>query len=75
MNIPVADWNTKTQGEVQSALQSDPSIDYVYLLYDAMVAGAVPAVETLGKGGQVKVASYNGSPYALEYIRRVTSWP
>lgn len=69
INIPVADWNTKTQSEVQSALQKDPSIDYVYLLYDAMVAGAVPAVETLGKGGQVKIASYNGSPFALDYIR------
>lgn len=69
INIPVADWNTKTQGEVQSALQSDPTIDYVYLLYDAMVAGAVPAVETLGRGGQVKITSYNGSPFALDFIR------
>jgi ribose transport system substrate-binding protein len=56
-NIPVSDWNTKAQGEVQSAL------------YDAMVAGAVPAVQTLGKTGQVKVVSYNGSPYALKYIQ------
>jgi ribose transport system substrate-binding protein len=70
INIPVADWNTKTQGEVQSALQSDPSITYVYLLYDAMVAGGVPAVETLGKGGKVKITSYNGSPYALDYIAK-----
>ncbi len=69
INIPVADWNTKTQGEVQSALQADPSITYVYLLYDAMVAGAVPAVETLGKAGQVKITSYNGSPFALDFIR------
>lgn len=69
INIPVADWNTKTQGEVQSALQSDPSITYVYLLYDAMVAGGVPAVETLGKAGSVKITSYNGSPFALDFIR------
>jgi ribose transport system substrate-binding protein len=34
-----------------------------------MVAGAVPAVQTLGKTGQVKVVSYNGSPYALKYIQ------
>jgi ribose transport system substrate-binding protein len=68
-NIPVSDWNTKAQGEVQSALTADPSINYVYPLYDAMVAGAVPAVQTLGKTGQVKVVSYNGSPYALKYIQ------
>jgi ribose transport system substrate-binding protein len=68
-NIPVSDWNTKAQSEVQSALTADPSINYVYPLYDAMVAGAVPAVQTLGKTGQVKVVSYNGSPYALKYIQ------
>lgn len=69
INIPIADWNTKTQGEVQSALTADPSIDYVYPLYDAMVAGAVPAVETIGRADSVKVLSYNGSPYVLEFIQ------
>lgn len=68
INIPVADWNTKTQSEVQAALQANPDIDYVYVLYDAMVAGAVPAVETLGRT-DVKVGSYNGSPFALDFIR------
>jgi ribose transport system substrate-binding protein len=69
LNIPIADWNTKTQGEVQSALTADPDITYVYPLYDAMVAGAVPAVETVGRAETVKVASYNGSPYVLEFIQ------
>ena len=68
-NIPVADWNTKVQGEVTAALNKDPALNYVYPLYDAMVAGAVPAVQTLGKTGSVKVVSYNGSPYALKYIQ------
>lgn len=67
INIPVADWNTKTQSEVQAALQANPDINYVYVLYDAMVAGAVPAVETLGRT-DVKVGSYNGSPFALDFI-------
>lgn len=69
-NIPVADWNTKTQGVVQSALQANPKVNYVYVLYDAMVAGAIPAVQTLAKTGQVKIASYNGSPFALDAIRQ-----
>jgi ribose transport system substrate-binding protein len=67
INIPVADWNTKTQSEIQAALQSNPEINYVYVLYDAMVAGAVPAVETLGRT-DVKIGSYNGSPFALDFI-------
>jgi ribose transport system substrate-binding protein len=69
INIPVADWNTKVQGQVQAALTKDPSITYVYPLYDAMVSGAVPAVQTVGKKGKVKVVSYNGSPYVLKYIQ------
>lgn len=67
INIPVADWNTKTQTEIQAALQANPEIDYIYVLYDAMVAGAVPAVETLGRT-DVKIGSYNGSPFALDFI-------
>ncbi|MCW2542208.1 MAG: ABC-type sugar transport system periplasmic component-like protein [Frankiales bacterium] len=67
-NIPVADWNTKTQGVVQSALQANPKVNYVYVLYDAMVAGAVPAITTLGK--KIKIVSYNGSPFALDDIRQ-----
>ena len=69
INIPVADWNTKVQGQVQAALTKDPSLTYVYPLYDAMVSGAVPAVQTVGKKGRVKVVSYNGSPYVLKYIQ------
>lgn len=69
INNPIADWNNKTQGVVQSALTADPSINYVYPLYDAMVAGAVPAVQTLGKADSVKVLSYNGSPYVLQFIQ------
>lgn len=69
-NIPVSEWNTKTQGEVQAALNKDPNINYVYPLYDAMVAGAVPAVQTLGRANSVKVVSYNGSPYVLRYIQQ-----
>lgn len=69
INNPVADWNNKTQGVVQSALTADPSINYVYPLYDAMVAGAVAAVQTIGKADSVKVLSYNGSPYVLQFIQ------
>jgi ribose transport system substrate-binding protein len=69
INIPVSDWNTKVQGEVQAAVNKDPSINYVYPLYDAMVAGAVPAIRTAGKAGKVKVVSFNGSPYVLKFIQ------
>lgn len=69
INIPVAQWNTGVQSQVESALNADPSINYVDALYDAMCTGAVPAVQAVGKTGSVKVLSFNGSPFALDDIR------
>ncbi|MBV9095112.1 MAG: sugar ABC transporter substrate-binding protein [Streptosporangiaceae bacterium] len=69
INIPVAQWNTGVESQVESALNGDPSINYVDALYDAMATGAVPAVQTVGKTGSVKVVSFNGSPFALNDIR------
>lgn len=67
-DIPVADWNTQVQGEVQAALTKDPTINYVYPLYDAMVGGAVTGIQTVGRAKQTQVVSFNGSPYALKFI-------
>jgi ribose transport system substrate-binding protein len=69
INVPVAQWNTGVQSQVESALNADPSINYVDALYDAMCTGAVPAVQAVGKTGSVKVLSFNGSPFALDDIR------
>ena len=69
IEVPVAQWNTGVQSEVQSALLADPSINYVDTLADAMCTGAVPAVQAVGKTGSVKVVSFNGSPFALDDIR------
>jgi ribose transport system substrate-binding protein len=69
VNVPVAQWNNAVQSQVQSALNADPSINYVDALYDAMATGAVPAVQAVGKTGSVKVVSFNGSPFALDDIR------
>ncbi len=68
-NIPVAQWNSGVQSQVESALNANPSITYVDALYDAMCTGAVPAVQAVGRTGRVKVVSFNGSPFALNDIR------
>jgi ribose transport system substrate-binding protein len=68
VNVPVAQWNTGVQSQVESSLNGDPTINYVNALYDAMVTGAAPAVQAVGKTGKVKVVSFNGSPFALDDI-------
>jgi ribose transport system substrate-binding protein len=69
IDVPVAQWNTGLQGQVQSALLAGPSINYVDAEGDAMCTGVVPAVQDVGKTGSVKVVSFNGSPFALNDIR------
>jgi ribose transport system substrate-binding protein len=69
IDVPVADWATKTQGEVQSALVKDSSINYVLPLYDGMVQFALAAVTASGAGNDVKIVSFNGTPSVLKMIQ------
>jgi ribose transport system substrate-binding protein len=69
IDVPIAQWNTGLQSQVQSALLADSSINYVDAEGDGMCTGAVPAVQAIGKTGSVKVVSFNGSPFALNDIR------
>ena len=69
VDVPVVDWTTKTQGEVQSALVRNPNIDYVVPLYDAMVPFASAAVVASGATDSVKIVSFNGTPSVLKMIQ------
>lgn len=67
-NVPVADWASKMQGAVQSALVGDAEINSVLPLYDAMSIGAQAGITAANKAGQVGIASYNGTPAVLKLI-------
>lgn len=67
-NIPLPSWTSQIQPTVQSAIQSDPSLNYVMPLYDAMVQFAKPAVTLAGASDRVKIASFNGTPAILGMV-------
>jgi ribose transport system substrate-binding protein len=67
-DVPVSQWTSKTQSEVQSGLINDPNVNYVLPLYDAMTQFAVPGVVAAGRVGKAKVVSFNGTPFALKMI-------
>lgn len=69
INVPVPDWGTKIAPETQSAIASDPSIKWVLPIYDSMSLGVVSGIRQAGKTGQVRVASYNGTPDLLKLIQ------
>jgi ribose transport system substrate-binding protein len=67
VDVPVAQWTTGTQSTVQSALVSDPTINYVLPLYDVMAAQAAAAVTSSGRSA--KVVTFNGTPSVLTLIQ------
>jgi ribose transport system substrate-binding protein len=69
VNVPVPDWSTKIQPNVQSAINGDPKLNYVILIYDSMSQFVVPAVISTHAVGRVKVATFNGTPFVLGYIQ------
>lgn len=70
INVGVTEWGTKIQPAVQSAVQANPEINVVIPIYDSMAAFVVPALRLTGKTGQVKVATFNGTPFVLDFIQQ-----
>jgi ribose transport system substrate-binding protein len=70
VNVPVPEWSTKIQPTVQSSLLADPSVNYILPIYDSMSQFAVPAVSITGKGGSVKIATFNGTPFVLGLVQQ-----
>ena len=69
VNVPVQEWATKIQPSVQSALVADPSINFILPIYDSMSQFIVPALRITNRLGDVKIASYNGTPFVLDMVR------
>ena len=71
-SVNTVDWATKVQGEVQSALQQNPGVNYILPIYDAMTSFVAAALRTTGKASAIQQASFNGSTFALTFIKQGT---
>ena len=69
VDVPIPDMPTKTQTNVQSALLADGTVNYVIPLYDVLSQWAVPAVTITGRQDKVKVATFNGTPFAIGMVQ------
>ncbi|HEX5562036.1 MAG TPA: D-ribose ABC transporter substrate-binding protein [Nocardioidaceae bacterium] len=67
----VANWD-RTQGhdKMQSLLQAHPKISGVIAGNDEMALGAIAALKEAGKLKQVKVGGFDGSPDAVDAIKK-----
>lgn len=70
VNVPAADWGTKMQGEVQTALLREPDMNYIITIFDSATQFVVPGVDAAGKTGQVGIATFNNTPFVLENVQK-----
>ena len=70
INVGITEWATKIQPSVQSAVQANPDVNVVIPIYDSMSGFVVPAIRLTGKTGKVKVATFNGTPFVLDFIQQ-----
>ncbi len=69
INVGITEWATKIGPSVQAALLSNPGINFILPIYDTMTQFVVPAVHITGKDRSVRIASFNGTPFVLDYVR------
>ncbi|MBO6720023.1 MAG: sugar ABC transporter substrate-binding protein [Rhizobiaceae bacterium] len=69
VNVPITDWATKIQPTVAGALQANADLNYVIPIYDSMSTFVTPAIAIAGRNDDVKVATFNGTPFVLDLIR------
>jgi ribose transport system substrate-binding protein len=69
VNVPLSQWATKIGTTTQTEVSSNPALNYVFPLYDAMSQFVVPAIQLGGGIERVKVATFNGTPAMLRMIQ------
>jgi ribose transport system substrate-binding protein len=67
-STPVADWQTRLPGLAQSEIRKNPDANYFLPLYDGM--GLFVASGVRQAGADVKVATFNAAPAALELVAK-----
>ena len=68
-----ANWDQQEAfSKMETILQSNPDIDGVIAGNDTMALGAVAAIDAAGKTGDIIVAGFDGSPDAVEAIKKGT---
>ncbi len=69
VDAPIAQWVTGLPGLTSSALKRRPDANYLFPLFDGMVAAMKPSVAAAGAEERVKIVSYNGDLPNLKAIQ------
>jgi ribose transport system substrate-binding protein len=69
INVAVPQWSQQIQGQVQSALLKDPTINAVLPIYDSMALYASPGIKQAASNRKVPIYSFNGTPSILKMVQ------
>jgi ribose transport system substrate-binding protein len=69
ISLPLVQHATRLQTAVQAALARDPGVNWIIPIVDFSAQFAVQAITATGKVGQIKIATFNGTPAVLKQIR------
>jgi len=69
INTGFTEWSVKIRPSVQSVVIANSDVNFVIPIYDSMTQFVVPALQATGTQSRVKVASFNGTPFVLDYVR------
>jgi len=69
INVTIPEMAIKTQTDAQGALTADPGINYMIPIYDVLSQWVVPAVTITGRADKVKIATFNGTPFAVTMVQ------
>lgn len=67
-NIPIADWATKVPTAVQTALISNPDLNYIVPVFDGMTPNIATGIAQVGRQSTVKIIAYNGTASVMQMI-------
>lgn len=69
INVPVSDWASETQTQVESALRANPDINYIIPVYDSQSEYVIPAITLANDTGKVHIVTYDGTAFVLKYLQ------
>jgi ribose transport system substrate-binding protein len=68
--VPFANFATQLPVLTRTVITADPSINYMIPVIDGMALYIIPSIHQANASGKVKVASYNGTPSILSFLKR-----
>lgn len=68
-DFQIANLQTQVPAEFQAIMTANPNVDAVWTAYDPVAAAILPVIDRADRSDSITVASHNGDPFALEYVK------